>query len=334
MANHNRAGQPAQQSDLINVAQLTSQYYVLKPQAGNAEHAVKFGTSGHRGSAARHSFNEPHILAIAQAIAEERAKNGVTGPCYVGKDTHALSEPAFISVLEVLVANGVDVIVQENNGYTPTPAVSNAILVHNKKGGAQADGIVITPSHNPPEDGGIKYNPPNGGPADTNVTKVVEDRANALLADGLKGVKRLSLDAAMASGHVKALDLVQPFVEGLADIVDMAAIQKAGLKLGVDPLGGSGAISIPVTVINTDNGDLRLMFDDIPLSRRRELVRVVLARADAWIQEPKPQDNPFRSLLTIVRSVFDLFWLTWKTRRENRRAQAQAQAQAQEDGNA
>ena len=240
MAIHNRAGQPAQQSDLINVAQLTAQYYVLKPEAGNAEHAVKFGTSGHRGSAARHSFNEPHILAIAQAIAEERAKNGITGPCYVGKDTHALSEPAFISVLEVLAANGVDVIVQENNGFTPTPAVSNAILVHNKKGGPLADGIVITPSHNPPEDGGIKYNPPNGGPADTNVTKVVEDRANALLADGLKGVKRISLDEAMASGHVKEQDLVQPFVEGLADIVDMAAIQKAGLTLGVDPLGGSG----------------------------------------------------------------------------------------------
>ena len=137
MANHSRAGQPAQQRDLINVAQLTAQYYVLKPVVGNAEHAVKFGTSGHRGSAARHSFNEPHILAIAQAIAEERAKNGVPGPCYVGKDTHALSEPAFISVLEVLAANGVDVIVQENNGFTPTPAVSNAILVHNKKGGAQ-----------------------------------------------------------------------------------------------------------------------------------------------------------------------------------------------------
>jgi phosphoglucomutase len=150
-----------------------------------------------------------------------------------GKDTHALSEPAFISVLEVLAANGVDVIVQENNGFTPTPAVSNAILVHNKKGGALADGIVITPSHNPPEDGGIKYNPPNGGPADTNVTKVVEDRANALLADGLKGVKRISLDAALASGHVKEQDLVQPFIEGLADIVDMAAIQKAGLTLGV-----------------------------------------------------------------------------------------------------
>ncbi len=159
----------------------------------------------------------------------------------MGKDTHALSEPAFISVLEVLAANGVDVIVQENNGFTPDACRFQCHPWFTiKKGGPLADGIVITPSHNPPEDGGIKYNPPNGGPADTNVTKVVEDRANALLADGLKGVKRISLDEAMASGHVKEQDLVQPFVEGLADIVDMAAIQKAGLTLGVDPLGGSG----------------------------------------------------------------------------------------------
>ncbi|WP_350238173.1 phosphoglucomutase (alpha-D-glucose-1,6-bisphosphate-dependent) [Pectobacterium colocasium] len=240
MANHPRAGQPARQSDLINVAQLTSQYYVLRPDVGNTAHAVKFGTSGHRGSAGRHSFNEPHILAIAQAIAEERKKQGISGPCYVGKDTHALSEPAFISVLEVLAANGVDVIVQLDNGFTPTPAVSNAILVHNRQGGALADGIVITPSHNPPEDGGIKYNPPNGGPADTNLTSVIEKRANALLADELRDVKRITLDQAWKSGHVHAQDLVQPYVEGLASVVDMAAIQRAGLKLGVDPLGGSG----------------------------------------------------------------------------------------------
>ncbi|WP_233980201.1 phosphoglucomutase (alpha-D-glucose-1,6-bisphosphate-dependent) [Pectobacterium versatile] len=240
MANHPRAGQPAQQSDLINVAQLTSQYYVLRPEVGNTAHAVKFGTSGHRGSAGRHSFNEPHILAIAQAIAEERKKQGISGPCYVGKDTHALSEPAFISVLEVLAANGVDVIVQLDNGFTPTPAVSNAILVHNRQGGALADGIVITPSHNPPEDGGIKYNPPNGGPADTNLTSVIETRANALLADELRDVKRITLDQALKSGHVREQDLVQAYVEGLASVVDMAAIQRAGLKLGVDPLGGSG----------------------------------------------------------------------------------------------
>ncbi|POE22174.1 phosphoglucomutase, alpha-D-glucose phosphate-specific [Pectobacterium odoriferum] len=240
MANHPRAGQPAQQSDLINVAQLTSQYYVLRPEVGNTAHAVKFGTSGHRGSAGRHSFNEPHILAIAQAIAEERKKQGISGPCYVGKDTHALSEPAFISVLEVLAANGVDVIVQLDNGFTPTPAVSNAILVHNRQGGALADGIVITPSHNPPEDGGIKYNPPNGGPADTNLTSVIETRANALLADELRDVKRITLDQALKSGHVHEQDLVQAYVEGLASVMDMAAIQRAGLKLGVDPLGGSG----------------------------------------------------------------------------------------------
>ncbi|SUB17873.1 Phosphoglucomutase [Pantoea agglomerans] len=148
--------------------------------------------------------------------------------------------PAILSVLEVLAANGVDVIVQQDNGYTPTPAISNAILEHNKAGGALADGIVITPSHNPPEDGGIKYNPPNGGPADTNVTKVVEDRANQLIKDGLKEVKRLPLEQAMASGHVVEKDLIQPYVEGLAEIIDFPAIQKAGLKLGVDPLGGSG----------------------------------------------------------------------------------------------
>ncbi|MCV9877934.1 phosphoglucomutase (alpha-D-glucose-1,6-bisphosphate-dependent) [Brenneria izbisi] len=240
MANHPRAGQPTRQSDLINVAQLTSQYYVLRPDVGNAAHAVKFGTSGHRGSSGRHSFNETHILAIAQAIAEERKKQGVSGPCYVGKDTHALSEPAFISVLEVLAANGVDVIVQQDNGFTPTPAVSNAILAHNRQGGAQADGIVITPSHNPPEDGGIKYNPPNGGPADTNLTSVIEKRANALLADELRDVKRITLDQAWKSGYLHEQDLVQPYVEGLTSVVDMSAIQRAGLKLGVDPLGGSG----------------------------------------------------------------------------------------------
>ena len=240
MANSPRAGQPARQSDLINVAQLTAQYYAFRPEPGNTAQAVKFGTSGHRGSAGRHSFNEAHILAISQAIAEERRKQGITGPCYVGKDTHALSEPAFISVLEVLSANGVDVIVQQDNGFTPTPAVSNAILTHNRNGGPQADGIVITPSHNPPEDGGIKYNPPNGGPADTNLTKVIEERANALLTEDLRSVQRLSLDEAWRSGRIHEQDLVQAYVEGLGEIVDMAAIQRAGLKLGVDPLGGSG----------------------------------------------------------------------------------------------
>lgn len=268
MAIHNRAGQPAQQSDLINVARLISQYYVLRPDADNMEHGVKFGTSGHRGSAGRYSFNEPHILAIAQAIAEQRAKSGITGPCYVGKDTHALSEPAFISVQEVLAANGVEVIIQQNNGPTPTPAISRAILVHNQQGGPLADGIVITPSHNPPQDGGIKYNPPNGGPADISVTRVVENRANQLLTTGLTEVKRLSLHAALASGRIRQQDLMQPYVEGLTEIVDMAAIQKAGLKLGVDPLGGSGIeywrriadhYQLDLTIVN-DNVDQTFRF--------------------------------------------------------------------------
>ncbi|ENA3446335.1 alpha-D-glucose phosphate-specific phosphoglucomutase [Yersinia enterocolitica] len=240
MANHPRAGQATQQSDLINVAQLTSQYYVLQPDAENQAHAVKFGTSGHRGSSLRHSFNEAHILAIAQAIAEVRHQHGITGPCYVGKDTHALSEPAFISVLEVLTANGVDVVVQQDNGFTPTPAISHAILCYNAQGKDLADGIVITPSHNPPEDGGIKYNPPNGGPADTNLTSVIEKRANQLLSLQLEGVKRQTLDKAWRGNHLREKDLIQPYVEGLVDVVDIPAIQKAGLKLGVDPLGGSG----------------------------------------------------------------------------------------------
>ncbi|HDL7800533.1 TPA: alpha-D-glucose phosphate-specific phosphoglucomutase [Yersinia enterocolitica] len=240
MANHPRAGQATQQSDLINVAQLTSQYYVLQPDAENQAHAVKFGTSGHRGSSLRHSFNEAHILAIAQAIAEVRHQQGTTGPCYVGKDTHALSEPAFISVLEVLTANGVDVLVQEGNGFTPTPAISHAILCYNAQGKNFADGIVITPSHNPPEDGGIKYNPPNGGPADTNLTSLIEKRANELISAQLKGVKRQTLDQAWNSGYLHAQDLITPYVEGLVDVVDIPAIQNAGLKLGVDPLGGSG----------------------------------------------------------------------------------------------
>ncbi|MBK4724804.1 MULTISPECIES: phosphoglucomutase (alpha-D-glucose-1,6-bisphosphate-dependent) [Erwiniaceae] len=299
MANHPRAGQPAQQSDLINVAQLTSQYYVLQPELGNAEHAVKFGTSGHRGSAGRHSFNETHILAIAQAIAEERKKNGITGPCFVGKDTHALSEPAIISVLEVLTANGVDVIVQQDNGYTPTPAISNAILEHNKTGGAQADGIVITPSHNPPEDGGIKYNPPNGGPADTNVTKVVEDRANALIKDSLKEVKRITLDQAWASGHLTEKDLIQPYIEGLAQIVDIPAIQKAGLKIGVDPLGGSG-IAYWQRIAEFYNLDLTIVNDAVD-----QTFRFMHLDHDGVIRMDCSSESAMAGLLAL-RDKFDL----------------------------
>jgi len=299
MANHPRAGQPAQQSDLINVAQLTSQYYVLQPEVGNPAHAVKFGTSGHRGSALRHSFNENHILAIAQAVAEVRKQQGITGPCYVAKDTHALSEPAFISVLEVLTANGVDVIVQEDNGYTPTPAVSHAILCHNRQGGIQADGIVITPSHNPPEDGGIKYNPPNGGPADTNLTSVIEQRANALLAEGLVSVKRQSLDKAWQSGHLQAQDLVQAYVEDLVNVVDMAAIQRAGLKLGVDPLGGSG-ITYWQRIAKHYNLDLTLVNDQID-----QTFRFMHLDHDGIIRMDCSSESAMAGLLAL-RDKFDL----------------------------
>ncbi|SET45036.1 phosphoglucomutase (alpha-D-glucose-1,6-bisphosphate-dependent) [Thorsellia anophelis] len=247
MAKHPRAGQQPTSCDLINVAKLTSQYYVLQPALHESAHAVKFGTSGHRGSSTKHTFNEAHILAIAQAIAEIRHAKGITGPCYVGKDTHALSEPAFISVLEVLAANQVTVIIQPENGFTPTPAISHAILTHNKSNPIHlADGIVITPSHNPPEDGGIKYNPPNGGPADTDFTGLIEKRANQLLDERssenavLAGVKRISLSQAISSQFIIQQDMMMPYVEDLVNVVDLSVIQQAGLKLGVDPLGGSG----------------------------------------------------------------------------------------------
>ncbi|MGO2344586.1 MAG: phosphoglucomutase, alpha-D-glucose phosphate-specific, partial [Providencia sp.] len=240
MTIHERAGQLPFQNDLINVAQLTAQYYTQQPQSDNLSQAVKFGTSGHRGSSVRKNFNENHILAIAQGIADLRKQQGITGPCFVGKDTHALSEAAFITVIEVLAANQVKVVIQEANGFTPTPAISHAILSYNKLNQDVADGIVITPSHNPPEDGGIKYNPANGGPADTDLTSVIEKHANQLLASNLVGVKRLNFTDAMTSGYIVEQDLIMPYVSSLGEVVDMKAIQKSGLKIGVDPLGGSG----------------------------------------------------------------------------------------------
>lgn len=240
MATHPRAGQKALQEDLHNIPQLVSNYYLLQPEAGNSEQKVQFGTSGHRGSSDKTTFNENHILAIAQAVAEVRASKGVTGPLYVGKDTHALSEPAFTSVIEVLIANGVTVICQENQGYTPTPGISHAILTHNLANADKADGIVITPSHNPPQDGGIKYNPTHGGPAEGELTQAIEDRANEIIAAGMGDVKRMNVADAKASELFVERDLVAPYVDDLVNVVDMAAIQKANLKIGVDPLGGSG----------------------------------------------------------------------------------------------
>ncbi|NVO17583.1 MAG: phosphoglucomutase (alpha-D-glucose-1,6-bisphosphate-dependent) [Rhodoplanes sp.] len=226
---------------LVDLGRLDRAYYERTPDMDDATQRVAFGTSGHRGTSLAGSFNEAHILAISQAICEYRAGQGIDGPLYLGKDTHALSRPAERSALEVLAANGVTAVVQRDDGYTPTPVISRAILVHNR-GRKQhlADGIVITPSHNPPEDGGFKYNPPHGGPADTDATKWIENRANALLRDGNRGVKRIPLERALAAETTHREDFVQPYVDDLDNVVDMAAIKAAGLKLAVDPLGGAG----------------------------------------------------------------------------------------------
>ncbi|MDD9195652.1 phosphoglucomutase (alpha-D-glucose-1,6-bisphosphate-dependent) [Aliivibrio sp. S3MY1] len=240
MAIHPRAGQKAQQEDLHNIPALVAHYFLLEPDATNPDQKVQFGTSGHRGTSDKATFNQHHIWAIAQAVVDVRKETGVTGPLFLGKDTHALSEPAFISTIEVLVANGVEVIIQEDNGYTPTPGISHAILTHNVKYDHKADGLVITPSHNPPQDGGIKYNPTHGGPAEGDLTTAIENQANAYIANELSGVKRIAIDDAMKSDLVKQVDLVKPYIDDLKNVINIDAIQKANLKLGVDPLGGSG----------------------------------------------------------------------------------------------
>lgn len=240
MSIHPNAGQLAPQSQLINVAKLTSDYYSLQPDVSEPTQAVSFGTSGHRGSSSLLSFNDMHIAAICQALAEYRQANDVSGPMFIGKDTHALSEPALITAIEVLCANQVNVVIQENNGYTPTPVVSNTIVTYNKdRTRGFADGVVITPSHNPPSDGGFKYNQTHGGPADGNVTSQIQNRANEIIANGLT-IKRISLTSAMASEYVTQVDFASQYIEQLDSVVDMEAISKAGLVLGTDPLGGSG----------------------------------------------------------------------------------------------
>jgi phosphoglucomutase len=244
MAQSELAGLPAPHSMLVNVPRLIAQYYALHPDATDPVQRVAFGTSGHRGSSNNASFTDDHIAAVCQAVAEHRAAQGISGPLYIGMDTHALSEPAWITALEVLTANGVHVQYQAARGYTPTPLISHAILTYNKgRTDGLADGIVITPSHNPPEDGGFKYNPPNGGPADTNITKAVQDRANQLLEAKLAGVKRQTLKSALSSGFTHAFDFISPYVNDLPKVVNMAAIQNSSIKIGIDPLGGS---SLPV----------------------------------------------------------------------------------------
>ena len=254
------AGKPAPKEMLVDLAKLEREYYERRPDMGDPNQLVSFGTSGHRGSPLYGSFTEAHILAITQAICDFRHSQGTDGPLYVGKDTHAVSRPAERTALEVLAANNVETIIQRDDGVTPTPVISRAILVYNRgRKGHFADGIVITPSHNPPEDGGFKYNPPNGGPADTDVTKWVENRANELLREENTGVKRVPLATAMKSGRTRQEDFVLPYVRDLQNIIDMDAVRAAGLKLAVDPLGGAAVhywepineiYKLDITVVN------------------------------------------------------------------------------------
>jgi phosphoglucomutase len=235
-----RAGQPAAAEDLVDVAKLVTAYYTVHPDPGDPVQRVSFGTSGHRGSAFTATFNEDHILATTQAICEYRTAQGIDGPLYLGADTHALSDPAQVSALEVLAANNVHVLTDARGGYTPTPAVSRAILAHNLSGkGPRADGIVVTPSHNPPPDGGFKYNPPDGGPAGTDITRQIQDRANELLADGLKRVRRIPYARATAADTTGTFDFLDNYVSALDRVVDLTAIKNAGIHIGADPLGGA-----------------------------------------------------------------------------------------------
>ncbi|MEW6440596.1 MAG: phosphoglucomutase (alpha-D-glucose-1,6-bisphosphate-dependent) [bacterium] len=241
MALHALAGKPAPRSLLVNVPRLVADYYSIHPDPSDPLQRVAFGTSGHRGSSSKATFNEDHVLATAQAICEYRRGRKVAGPLFIGMDTHALSEPAFMSALEVLAANGVEARIQAGRGYTPTPVVSHAILTYNRgRTEDLADGIVITPSHNPPEDGGFKYNPPHGGPADTRVTQAIERRANELLAAHTGGVKRLPFSRALRAVTTREHDYMRSYVEDLAGVIDVDVIRASGLRMGADPMGGSG----------------------------------------------------------------------------------------------
>jgi phosphoglucomutase len=255
------AGKPAPASLLVNVPRLVTAYFANEPDPAIPAQRVSFGTSGHRGSAFDTSFNENHILAISQAICQYRHRNAINGPLFIGIDTHALSEPALATALEVFAANGVDVMIDRHRGYTPTPVISHAILAYNRnRESGLADGVVITPSHNPPQDGGFKYNPPNGGPADTDITSTIEHTANTLLANNLDSVTRIPYTRALKSATTHEFDYITPYVADLAHVVDMAAIRASSIKIGIDPLGGASvqywqpiieAYGIDATVVNT-----------------------------------------------------------------------------------
>ena len=253
-------GMPAPESILANIPRLVTDYYALAPDPVVTTQRVAFGTSGHRGTSLESSFNEEHILAITQAICLHRQQRGIDGPLFIGIDTHALSEPAFASALEVLAANAVDVMIDDRDSFTPTPVVSHAILTANRgRAGGLADGIVVTPSHNPPEDGGFKYNPPSGGPADSATTKWIQDKANELIAGGLKDVRRIPFARARSATTTHRHDYTRAYIDDLASVIDFDAIRAAGLQLGVDPLGGAGVFywgviaehyRIPLTVVS------------------------------------------------------------------------------------
>ncbi|WP_200210545.1 phosphoglucomutase (alpha-D-glucose-1,6-bisphosphate-dependent) [Micromonospora coerulea] len=312
---HPRAGQPAEPADLVDVPRLVTAYYAEHPDPADPAQQVSFGTSGHRGSSLKNAFNEDHILAVTQALCDYRRERGLDGPLFLARDTHALSAPAEASALEVLAANDVTVLRDSRDGYTPTPAASHAILTHNRgRSSGLADGIVITPSHNPPEDGGFKYNPSHGGPADADVTKWIQDRANAILAAGLKEVKRIPYARARAADTTGAYDFLAHYVDDLPAVLDIDAIRDAGVRIGADPLGGAsvaywGEIAerhrLDLTVINptvdptwrfmTLDGDGRIRMD---CSSPNAMASLIAARADYQVSTGNDADADRHGIVT------------------------------------
>ncbi|RLP87462.1 alpha-D-glucose phosphate-specific phosphoglucomutase [Micromonospora sp. BL4] len=312
---HPRAGQPAEPADLVDVPRLVTAYYAEHPDPADPAQQVSFGTSGHRGSSLRNAFNSDHILAVTQALCDYRREQGLDGPLFLARDTHALSAPAAVDALEVLAANGVTVLVDSRDGYTPTPALSHAILTHNRgRTSGLADGIVITPSHNPPDDGGFKYNPTNGGPADTDVTRWIQDRANAILAAGLKEVRRITYARARAADTTGEYDFLANYVDDLPAAIDIDAIRDARVRIGADPLGGAsvaywGEIAerhrLDLTVVNptvdptwrfmTLDGDGKIRMD---CSSPNAMASLIAARADYQISTGNDADADRHGIVT------------------------------------
>ncbi|MFF3855086.1 phosphoglucomutase (alpha-D-glucose-1,6-bisphosphate-dependent) [Micromonospora sp. NPDC002575] len=312
---HPRAGQPAEPTDLVDVPRLVTAYYAEHPDPDDPAQQVSFGTSGHRGSSLRRAFNSDHILAVTQALCDYRRQQGIDGPLFLGRDTHALSAPAAVDALEVLAANGVTVLLDSRDGYTPTPAVSHAILTHNRgRTSGLADGIVITPSHNPPDDGGFKYNPTHGGPADSDVTRWIQDRANAILAAGLKEVDRIPYARARAADTTGTYDFLAHYVDDLPAALDLDAVRAAGVRIGADPLGGAsvaywGEIAqrhrLDLTVINpavdptwrfmTLDGDGKIRMD---CSSPNAMASLIAARGDYQVSTGNDADADRHGIVT------------------------------------